>query len=236
MNIILFDETELSDTGRVALGDHRFTHLQQVLKVQPGDQVRVGVIGGDRGQGTIQVINSEYLELEVNLDAAPLPHHPTTLLLSLPRPKMLRRVLRSCAEFGVGSVHIMNSYRVEKSFWQSPLLHPQRLRQSLLTGLERSGNTLLPEVHFHKRFKPFVEDELAALTGAAGLFIAHPGSHPTFEAPNGTPHWVAVGPEGGFIPYEVESLNAQGGILRSLGQHILSVDTAVPTILGRALP
>ena len=35
MNIILFDETELSDTGRVALGDHRFTHLQQVLKVQP---------------------------------------------------------------------------------------------------------------------------------------------------------------------------------------------------------
>ena len=105
-----------------------------------------------------------------------------------------------------------------------------------MAGVERSGNTLLPEVHFHKRFKPFVEDELAALTGAKDLYIAHPGNHPTFEAPNGTPHWVAVGPEGGFIPYEIESLNAQGGILRSLGQHILSVDTAVPTILGRALP
>jgi hypothetical protein len=53
---------------------------------------------------------------------------PLTVVLALPRPKMLRRILRALAEVGVKELHLINSYRVEKSYWQSPLLAPTALR------------------------------------------------------------------------------------------------------------
>ena len=235
MNIILFEASEISDAGTLILAGARFEHLRDVLKVGEGDQVRVGMIDGDRGSGEVRALSAVEVELQVVLNLPPLPRHPTTLVLALPRPKMLRRVLRSCAEFGVQDIHLINSYRVEKSFWQSPLLRPQRLRQALLAGLERAGDTRLPRVQCHQRFKPFIEDELKSLLGAEPFYIAHPGPYPMLDPSSASRHWVAIGPEGGFIPFELDLMSQQGGQLCSLGEHILSVDTTVPAVLGRAL-
>jgi RsmE family RNA methyltransferase len=50
------------------------------------------------------------------------------------------------------------------------------------------------------------------------------------------PALVMVGPEGGFVPFEVrlaESVQAQRV---GLGERILSVDTALITVLAQALP
>jgi RsmE family RNA methyltransferase len=44
---------------------------------------------------------------------------------------------------------------------------------------------------------------------------------------------VVVGPEGGFIPYEVELLQKNGCQAMSLGNRILRTETAVSHILGR---
>jgi 16S rRNA (uracil1498-N3)-methyltransferase len=42
-----------------------------------------------------------------------------------------------------------------------------------------------------------------------------------------------IGPEGGFIPYEVEHLAAAGCEAVSLGPRILRVENALSTLLGR---
>ena len=236
MNILLFEKGELAADRTLRLTDARLDHLRNVLKPSAGDQVRVGMINGHRGLAEIIEIDQEAAILAVNLTSPPLPRHPATLVLALPRPKMLRRVLRSCAEFGVGDIHIINSYRVEKSFWQSPLLHAGRLRQALLAGLERSGNTQLPNVYSHRRFKPFIQDRLKEVAGTNPIYVAHPGSHPMLVAPHPAAHLILIGPEGGFIPYEIELIQDQGGQARSLGDHILSVDTAIPAALARGLP
>lgn len=149
---------------------------------------------------------------------------------------MLRRILRQCAEFGVANLHLINTARVEKSFWQSPLLHRERLQEALQMGLERSRDTLLPRVHLHKRFRPFVEDQLPGLCGARPCWIADAGAPLSLADAEPVPAVVMIGPEGGFVPFEVALSEAMGGRRVALGERILSVDTAFTAVLAQALP
>jgi RsmE family RNA methyltransferase len=146
---------------------------------------------------------------------------------------MLRRILRSAAELGVRDVHQIHSARVEKSFWQTPVLEAAVVQDYLLLGLEQSRDTILPEVVCHRRFKPFVEDLLPGLIGNQQALLAHPGKHP--PCPRGLGHGTVliVGPEGGFIPYEVEKLQQAGCAVVSLGPRILRVETAFVSLIGR---
>lgn len=213
--------------------DRRLSHLRQVARSTAGDVLRVGEIGGLSGEGRILEIDDERAILAVSLQAAPPPKLPLCLVLALPRPKMLRRILRSVAEFGVPELHLINSYRVEKSYWHSPLLAPQSLREYLLQGLEQSRDTVLPTVHQHPRFKPFVEDTLPPMAAGKLALLAHPGEYPRCPRGAETDVLLVIGPEGGFIPYEVEMLQGAGCEAVSLGARILRVENAVTSLLGR---
>jgi len=235
MNRVLLRAEEIDSAGKVTLSDRRFKHLTGVLNVEVAQAIRVGIIDGGTGSGTVLAVAEEHLELQVVINEPPSSSHPLTPVIALPRPKMLRRIFRLCAEFGAEEIHLINSYRVEKSFWQSPQLDDSAMRSALLEGLERSGGTRLPRVHLHKRFKPFVEDQLPALAAERPVWLAHPGSKPPMPTDLTSPGLIFIGPEGGFIPYEVALLSAQGAEAVGLGPRILSVDTAVATVLGRNL-
>ena len=235
MNRVLLRAEEIDSAGKVTLSDRRFKHLTGVLNVEVAQAIRVGIIDGGTGSGTVIAVAEEHLELQVVINEPPSSSHPLTPVIALPRPKMLRRIFRLCAEFGAEEIHLINSYRVEKSFWQSPQLDDSAMRSALLEGLERSGGTRLPRVHLHKRFKPFVEDQLPALAAERPVWLAHPGSKPPMPTDLTSPGLIFIGPEGGFIPYEVALLSAQGAEAVGLGARILSVDTAVATVLGRNL-
>jgi RsmE family RNA methyltransferase len=133
----------------------------------------------------------------------------------------------------VKQIYLLNSYRVEKSFWNSPLLQPEKLQEQFLLGLEQTVDTILPEVHLRKLFKPFVEDELPAIIKGTTALVAHPFADASFPASVAGPATLAIGPEGGFIPYEIEKLQECGFVSVSLGERILRVETAVPVLLGR---
>jgi RsmE family RNA methyltransferase len=146
---------------------------------------------------------------------------------------MLRRILRTVAELGVESLYLINSYRVEKSYWQTPVLDPAVMEDYFLEGLSQSRDTVLPIVSLHKRFKPFVEDELPTLTSGRRCLLAHPGNYPPCPRIAGEPALLAIGPEGGFIPYEVEKLQEAGCETVSLGPRILRVENAVSALVAR---
>ena len=235
MNLLLFTDQDRIDDTRIRFSDRRLAHLLQVHRAQTGDTLRVGEIGGATGEGTILQLGEDAAELVVDLHEPPPAKLPLTIVLALPRPKMLRRILRTVAECGVGELHLINSFRVEKSYWQTPVLQAETLREYLLEGLEQARDTVLPQVHLHRGFKPFVEDRLPELAQGRRALVAHPGAHPACPADAGIATLMVLGPEGGFIPYEIEKCLAAGCQPVSLGARILRVETALTTAIGRQL-
>ncbi len=233
MNLVLLEDEDFVDDHRVILGGRRFDHMINFLGKDSGDSLRVGRINGRLGQGVISTVTAESLTVEVTLDEEPPLPLPVTLLLALPRPKMLRRLLRAVSSMGVKSLYLINSYRVDKSYWSSPLLQPDKVREQLCLGLEQGRDTVLPQVILRPRFRPFVEDDLPGISAITTNLVAHPGAGSAFPRQPQLPACLAVGPEGGFIPYEIDKFRDANFNAAHLGERILSVETAVPVLLSR---
>ena len=235
MNLMLIKSEHIQNNLTRIVG-RQLTHLNEVQRLIKGDTVRVGEINGAIGMGTIISIDEQTAMIEVNLTLRPPAPLPITVILALPRPKMLRRILQTISAMGVKNVYLVNASRVEKSFWQSPLLAPESIEEQLLLGLEQSRDTLLPAVHLRKLFKPFVEDELAGIVGESTAIVAHPISEQRCPIDCQVPITLAIGPEGGFIPFEIEKLIQAGFDPVHLGRRILRVENAVPALLSRLYP
>lgn len=233
MNLLLLEDGDFIAADRVLLQGRRLKHLQEVHRATVGDSLRVGRLGGLMGQGQLLRLDSDAAELQISLEQSAPAKLPLTLLLALPRPKMLKRVLQTVASMGVPKLILLNSYRVEKSFWQTPFLQPEAIREQLILGLEQARDTVLPEVIIEKRFKPFVEDQLPQLAAGSLGLVGHPGPYPACPRTVEGQVTLAVGPEGGWIPYEVEKLAAAGLQPVQLGERILRVETAVSALLAR---
>ena len=233
MNLLLLEEADFIAPDRVILRDRRLTHMQEVHRAAVGDSLRVGRIDGAMGSAELLRLEAHEAELRVNLDLSPPAKLPLTLVLALPRPKMLRRVFQTVATMGVAKLVLVNSYRVEKSFWQTPFLDPAAIRENLILGLEQARDTVLPEVIIEKRFKPFVEDRLPAIAQDTLGLVGHPGNHPPCPRGVDEPVTLAIGPEGGWIPYEIDLLGKAGLAPVQLGDRILRVETAVTALLAR---
>lgn len=233
MNLLLLHDADFIAIDRVRITDRRLQHLNNVNKASVGQSLRAGRLGGLQGQASLLSINNTAAELQVDLQQPAPAKLPITLVLALPRPKMLRRTLQTIASMGVEKLVLVNSYRVEKSFWQTPFLLPDAINAELILGLEQARDTVLPEVILAKRFKPFVEDDLPAITANTRGLVAHPGDYPDCPRALSEPVTLAIGPEGGWIPYEVELLVKAGLQPVQLGERILRVETAVPALLAR---
>lgn len=233
MNLLLLTPEDCHEPGLARLSGRRLQHVLEVHRARAGESLRVGLQGGLMGEGRILSLSRDELQLQFVLDTAPPPKLPLTLLLSLPRPKMLKRILQSVAAMGVERLVLMNSFRVEKSFWSTPWLEAQAICEQLQLGLEQARDTILPEVLIEPLFKPFVEDRLPALCHNSRCLVAHPVAAAACPVALNQALTLAIGPEGGFIPYEVEKLTAAGFEPVHLGPRILRVETAVTALVSR---
>ncbi len=233
MNLILIEEAEITGGGRVRLTDRRAAHIRTVLRSHEGDILRLGVIGGWQGRGVVVSLGSSVVELDLELTDPPPPPSKVVLLLALPRPKCLRRVLQCVAAMGVKRLALFGAYRVEKSYWDTPWLRVDEMREQFILGLEQGGDTVLPEATIHPLFKPFIEDVVPSLTAGMRRLVAHPGKTATCHSNVTEPLALAVGPEGGFTEYELRRLGEAGFDSVSLGARALRTEHAVAAFLGR---
>lgn len=246
MNCILLPESDIALPYAQINDPAQITHIHKVLNLQLGDTLKIGQLGGHLGTAIINEMTPNNIQLaDVQLDTAPPPKLDVTVVLALPRPKVLRRLIMDMTALGVRDIVLINSYRTQKSYWQSPLL--ARLDEFVLEGLQQGVDTVAPRISMQKRFKPFVEDELASLITHDAI-VAHPYSelsltqylqrHALQSAPStkaALPSVVCIGSEGGWIDYEIELLAAQGCQAVHMGSRILRTEAAVNVLLGQWL-
>ncbi len=233
MNLILLDPPDFVADDRVVLHDRRRAHVQQVHRAAVGDVLRVGRVDGKLGTGTVLALDASRLELAVTLTDDPPPPLPVTLALALPRPHSLRKVLQQATAMGVKRFVLFACARVEPSFFTASAAQPAGLAEELRLGLEQARDTILPTVELHPgRFHRFLADRWPQLA-TGEVLIAHPEpGAPACPRAVAGPLTLVVGPEGGFIPAEVDRLRALGTLVE-LGPRILRVETAVVALLAR---
>lgn len=236
VNIILLNPEQINQDAHTAiLSQAQSQHVIEVLKSDKGDTIKIGELGGCLGTAQIANIDNKVVYLcNLSLNASPPPKLDVTVILALPRPKVLRRLIIDMTAIGVNQIILMNSYRTDKSYWGSPLL--AKIDDFIDEGLQQGADTIPPNVLFKKRFKPFVEDELPNLMGDKIVF--HPYADVAvgqYHQKHPLPKVVIIGAEGGFIEYEIELLKSVGVLPVSLGRRILRTESAVNAVLGRWL-
>lgn len=217
----------------------QINHVHNILGAQVGDSLKIGMLGGQLGTAIIDTITNSNIQLrEVHLTTSPPTKLDVTVVLALPRPKVLRRLIMDMTALGVRNIILINSYRTQKSYWQSPMLG--RLDEFVMEGLQQGVDTIAPTITLQKRFKPFVEDNLLELITDRAI-IAHPYAQLSLanylqQSVEGTlPSVVFIGSEGGWIDYEIGLLQAQGCQAVNIGARVLRTEAAVNVVLGQWL-
>lgn len=236
MNLLLLDPATVSSEGRSLLTGARACHVRDVLGATPGSTLRAGVLNQSRGRAFVESLEPDAVMLRyVSEEPCPLPP-PRVLLLAMPRPKAFSRCLQHAAALGFTRILVLGCQKVEKGHLRSGRLEPSRVREDLVLGLEQGGHVALPEFELHPRFKPFVEDLLDERVPAQGRFVAHVGAPSIRDhvphAP-GPSYALAIGPDGGFIPYEVELLVARGFVPFGSAIGALRVESALSYFTGQ---
>jgi 16S rRNA (uracil1498-N3)-methyltransferase len=244
MNLLLFESNEIKNGNTICLRDRRSEHIIKILGCRAGDIIRAGIINGAIGTGEILAIEGKGKGAEVTLRFFPHDSQPerplVDLVLGLVRPIMLKRILAQATSLGVGRIFLINANRVEKSFFDAGLLQDENYRPFLVQGLEQAKDNRLPQVSIHKRFKPFVEDFIpTSVKTYSRMLVAHPEAGKSMKRVVGSEMSgrtiLAVGPEGGWVDFEIEKFVEQSFVPVSMGERVLRTDTAVVGLLSQLM-
>jgi len=236
VNLLLLDPNELDSDGGAVLADARAAHLIRVLNVAPGERIRAGVIQGGVGEAEILTCETDRVSLKL-LNLGPPPAPPRVdLLLAVPRPKVMKRLWAPLAALGVGRIVLTTAARVERCYFDTHILEPSFYRPLLIEGLQQARDTRLPDVVIHRAFRPLVEDAHDPIFNDEIRLVAHPGVEDRIRSlvpePSAGRAVIAIGPEGGWVPFELDLLGQRGFQPVSIGARTLRTDTACIALLS----
>ena len=237
MNLILLLESDFVDTtaGIARITGRRMEHAISVCNAGVATTLRVGLANGNIGKATVLSLSGDSLTMGVVLDEIPPKPLPLTLIIAMPRPKSFIKCIEVATIMGVKQMYFIHSYRVEKHYWGSQKISENSIEEHIHLGLEQARDTMMPAIEFRRRFKPFFEDEIPEIIKGTTALVAHPYAAQPCPYNVQCPVTLAIGPEGGFIPYEIDMMKNRGFEAISLGERILRVEHAIPALIGRLL-
>jgi RsmE family RNA methyltransferase len=213
---------------------------------------------------TIETKDYQHGEDDKSSSSSSSARIPVSLILAVPRPLQLGRILPMISQLGVDHLVLTSAQKVPKDYFGSHLFRrPKVMRERLIEGLCQSGDVQLPTIHVIRNLTQFLDhdiDRLFPLESYARV-IAHPQRnqqskevpppllrmrhvqfphHPTTPT-NGAMTLskkivIAVGPEGGWTEPEELNLfiNQHGFQPITMGSRTLRTDCAVIGLLTLA--
>lgn len=241
MNIIILLPEDKIRENLYKLNDYRAEHLLNILKVEKSSIIQTGLLNGNKGKSEIQ----EIINKEIYIDFIPdlieeNKKYEIDLICAMPRPQTLKKILVLSGTFEIRSLTLIKSNRVEKSYFQTPLLDETKINHYLIEGLMQGKFTRLPKVKIFNKFKKFWDDEfnnnLYPEFSKSIKLLAHPETDSTvlehFTNINQN-YIILIGPEGGWVPFEIDYIKSKNFIPINLGKPILRVENAVNAVLSQ---
>jgi RsmE family RNA methyltransferase len=229
VNLILFESSETHSP--LPRHDSRAAHIVDVLRRKVGDTVDTGLVGGPRGKATVTAITDQSLALTFAWENQPPPPlAPIVLIVGLPRPQTVRKILHSATELGVAAVHFVTTEKSERSYAQSSLWSSGEWRRHLLDAAQQAFDTRLPDISHGRK----LAEALNSLEQSPSRLALD-----NYEAPRllsastiAAPVTLALGPERGWSARDRETLRAHRFAFAHLGPRVLRTETACVAALA----
>jgi 16S rRNA (uracil1498-N3)-methyltransferase len=218
----------ISPGALLPLTDQAAHHVARVLRLGPGDAVRV--FNGDGSEWDAQIVSAHKADVSVRVTGrherdveAPLP---VLLAQGISSRERMELTLQKAVELGVAAIQPLETrrtvVRLREERASRRIEHWQNL---VIAACEQCGRNRVPEV------LPIegLADWLGSI-GRAGseqrLMLAPGASTRLRDLPQPPQVTLLVGPEGGLAPEEQELAEACGFLPVRLGPRILRTETA----------
>ena len=233
MNICLFSKDEIENPEPfLSFDDKRGEHILKVLHKTQGDSFTAGIICGASGEAVITLIDEAarkiFFTFSETGDGKPL--NPLKMIVGFVRPIQLRRLLRDVAALGVSELHLTGTELGEKSYMQSDLAQPEKVRELLLEGTVQAGSTHVPQVFIHKSVQECL-DSMGSLSLSKGICLDNINPACSLSEVEGQSVIAAIGSERGWTDRERRLFEDAGFIRCGMGSRIMRTETAV-TVAG----
>lgn len=173
-----------------------------------------------------------------------LPRPRKHLLLAIPRPSQLERLLPRVAQMGVGHLILCGASKVDANYFRSHVMEPQHLRKFLGLGLAGAEDPMMPKITVEADLQELLEGKRLQqiIPGAVSRVVAHPtplsdGALFFTLSPDSSPTTqvlMAIGPEAGWEESELEMFAAADFHAVSLGPRVLRSEVATVAALALA--
>jgi 16S rRNA (uracil1498-N3)-methyltransferase len=223
----LFVDAHL-ETGRtIELPMETAAHLVKVLRARSGDELVLfngdgrdfnGIVGDIHGKRVSAEIGAAYaVENESRL--------AITLVQCVPRGERMDLVVQKATELGVARIVPVISQRSVVRLDDSQAHSKQSHWQAVaVSACEQCGRARLPAVELPVQLLSYLGD-LSAVLHPRWVLEPHTAPGKLERAPL-TAAEMAIGPEGGFAPDELEAFRLAGFLPLGLGPRVLRTETA----------
>ena len=221
----------------IELPDDEAAHLRRVLRLTPGDAVRVFNGTGREWHGTVDQVSKQRATVRLEREIAPLPEASVSIVLAAAvlKGEKMDDVVRDAVMLGVTAIQPLLTERTElpaAAIERSGRV--ARWQRIAASSAKQCGRAVVPTV---SAARPFLELGKGALD-TSRVMLAEPqvgaAARSLRDLRRSTALTLLVGPEGGWSAAEVEHGLGTGAMLVTLGHAVLRAD-AVPIVALTAI-
>ena len=214
-----------------ALADDEARHIKNVLRLRPGDKIRLFDGSGGEYDAEIITLSDSSVEVLILHRIAPINDPPVeiTLAQAFLKARKMDLLVRQLTELGISKwIPFMAKRSVPKPDTKHLITRAERWRKIVIEALKQSNRGRFTEISETVLFEDilglapehdlkivFWENESKPLRIALSSYT---GPYRKILA--------MMGPEGGFTPDEIEDAKAAGFVTATLGPRTLRAETA----------